>query len=80
LVRWELAASSGAQILLGFGFKGRRGLRGAWLRRLNRISILPGDVASALKRGTEETYAGNPYLLEIVVGRVGGGVELTAGL
>jgi thiamine pyrophosphate-dependent acetolactate synthase large subunit-like protein len=35
------------------------------------------DIASALKRGTAETRAGNPYLVEIVVGRVGGGAEST---
>ena len=37
----------------------------------------PGDIAAALKRGTAETHAGKPYLLDIVVGRVGGGAEST---
>jgi thiamine pyrophosphate-dependent acetolactate synthase large subunit-like protein len=35
------------------------------------------EIAAALKRGTNETHAGNPYLLEVVVGRVGGGAEST---
>jgi benzoylformate decarboxylase len=37
----------------------------------------PGDIAAALKRGTAETHAGKPYLLEFVIGRVGGGAEST---
>jgi thiamine pyrophosphate-dependent acetolactate synthase large subunit-like protein len=37
----------------------------------------PGDVAAALKKGTAETRAGNPYLLEFVVSRVGGGADST---
>ncbi len=37
----------------------------------------PADVAAALKRGTAETRGGRPYLLEIVVGRVGGGADST---
>ena len=47
-----------------------QGLRG------ERITS-PADIAAALKRGTEETHAGRPYLLEFVVGRVGGGAEST---
>ena len=35
------------------------------------------DIAAALKRVTNETHAGNPYLVEIVVGRVGGGADST---
>jgi benzoylformate decarboxylase len=35
------------------------------------------DIESALKRATNETHAGRPYLVEIVVGRVGGGSEST---
>ena len=37
----------------------------------------PADIAAALKRGTAETRGGRPYLLEIVVGRVGGGADST---
>jgi thiamine pyrophosphate-dependent acetolactate synthase large subunit-like protein len=37
----------------------------------------PGDLAAALRRGTAETRAGNPYLIEAVVSRVGGGAEST---
>ncbi|OFW17937.1 MAG: hypothetical protein A3H97_11555 [Acidobacteria bacterium RIFCSPLOWO2_02_FULL_65_29] len=37
----------------------------------------PAEIASALKRATNETHAGHPYLLEVVVGRVGGGAEST---
>jgi len=37
----------------------------------------PGDLARALQRGTAETHAGHPYLLEVIVGRVGGGAEST---
>jgi benzoylformate decarboxylase len=35
------------------------------------------DIAAALKKGTEETRAGSPYLVEVVVSRVGGGAEST---
>ena len=35
------------------------------------------DIAAALRRGTAETRAGNPYLIEFVVSRVGGGAEST---
>lgn len=35
------------------------------------------EVASAIRRGTQETRAGNPYLLEFVVSRIGGGAEST---
>ena len=35
------------------------------------------DIAAALRRGTAETRAGNPYLIEVVVSRVGGGAEST---
>jgi transketolase N-terminal domain/subunit len=35
------------------------------------------DIAAALKRGTAETRGGRPYLLEIAVGRVGGGADST---
>lgn len=35
------------------------------------------DIASALKKGTAETRAGNPYLIEFVVARIGGGAEST---
>jgi hypothetical protein len=37
----------------------------------------PGDLAAALRRGTAETRAGNPYLIEAVVSRVGGGADST---
>lgn len=37
----------------------------------------PADIATALKRGTAETRGGKPYLLEFVVGRVGGGADST---
>ena len=37
----------------------------------------PNDLAAALKRGTAETHDGHPYLLEVVVGRVGVGAEST---
>lgn len=37
----------------------------------------PADIAAALKRGTAETRGGKPYLLEFVVGRVGGGADST---
>jgi acetolactate synthase I/II/III large subunit len=36
-----------------------------------------GDIAAALKKGTAETRAGNPYLIEFVISRVGGGAEST---
>lgn len=35
------------------------------------------EIAAALKRGTAETRAGKPYLVDVVVGRVGGGAEST---
>lgn len=35
------------------------------------------DVAAAIKEGTAETRAGNPFVLEFVVARVGGGAEST---
>ncbi|MBZ5556445.1 MAG: hypothetical protein LAO77_04135 [Acidobacteriia bacterium] len=35
------------------------------------------DIATALKKGTAATRAGNPYLLEFVVSRTGGGAEST---
>lgn len=35
------------------------------------------DLAAALKKGTAETRAGNPYLVEVVVSRVGGGAAST---
>lgn len=35
------------------------------------------DIAAALRKGTAETRAGNPYLIEFVVSRVGGGAEST---
>ncbi len=35
------------------------------------------DIAEALKKGTAETRAGNPYLIEVVVSRIGGGAEST---
>jgi len=35
------------------------------------------DIAAALKKGTAETRAGNPYLIEFVVARIGGGAEST---
>ncbi|MBI4478261.1 MAG: thiamine pyrophosphate-binding protein [Acidobacteria bacterium] len=37
----------------------------------------PSEIAPALARAGEETRAGNPYLVEVVVGRVGGGAEST---
>lgn len=33
------------------------------------------DLAPAFRRATAETHAGNPYLLEVAVGRVGGGAD-----
>ncbi len=36
-----------------------------------------GDIAAALKKGTAATRSGNPYLLEFVVSRVGGGANST---
>lgn len=35
------------------------------------------DIPAALKRGSAETRAGNPYLIEFVVSRVGGGAQST---
>jgi benzoylformate decarboxylase len=35
------------------------------------------DIAAALKKGTLETRAGNPYLIEFVVSRIGGGADST---
>ena len=35
------------------------------------------DLAAALKRGTAETRRGNPYLIEVVVQRFGGGADST---
>jgi thiamine pyrophosphate-dependent acetolactate synthase large subunit-like protein len=35
------------------------------------------DIAAALRRGTAETRAGNPYLIEFVVSRFGGGADST---
>lgn len=35
------------------------------------------DIAAALRKGTAETRAGNPYLIEFVVSRIGGGAEST---
>ncbi len=35
------------------------------------------DIQAALRKGTAETRAGNPYLLEFVVSRVGGGADST---
>lgn len=35
------------------------------------------DIAAALKRGTAETRSGNPYLIEFIVARLGGGAEST---
>jgi thiamine pyrophosphate-dependent acetolactate synthase large subunit-like protein len=37
----------------------------------------PSDIATALKKGTAETRAGNPYLIEFVVARIGGGADST---
>ncbi len=37
----------------------------------------PGVIAAALRRGTEATRRGEPYLLEFVVARVGGGADST---
>lgn len=36
-----------------------------------------GDIAGALRKGIQETRNGNPYLVEIVVSRVGPGAEST---
>lgn len=36
-----------------------------------------GDIAAALRTGTSETRAGNPYLIEFVVSRIGGGADST---
>jgi benzoylformate decarboxylase len=35
------------------------------------------DIAAALKKGTAETRNGNPYLIEFVISRIGGGAEST---
>jgi len=35
------------------------------------------DIASAIRKGTAETRAGSPYLIEFVVSRIGGGAEST---
>ena len=35
------------------------------------------DIAAALKKGTAETRSGNPYLIEFVVSRIGGGANST---
>ncbi|MBI3264355.1 MAG: hypothetical protein HYZ58_14565, partial [Acidobacteria bacterium] len=35
------------------------------------------EIAPAIARATEETRAGNPFVLEVVVGRVGGGADST---
>lgn len=35
------------------------------------------DIATALRTGTAETRAGNPYLIEFVVSRIGGGADST---
>lgn len=37
----------------------------------------PADIATALKKGIEETRNGNPYLLEVLVACVGGGADST---
>ncbi len=37
----------------------------------------PGDIAGALKRGIQATRNGNPYLVEVVISRVGTGAEST---
>ncbi|MBI3263885.1 MAG: thiamine pyrophosphate-binding protein [Acidobacteria bacterium] len=47
-----------------------QGVRG---RRVTR----PTEIAPALARASQETRAGNPFLLEVVVGRVGGGADST---
>ena len=36
-----------------------------------------GDIAAALKKGTAETRSGHPYLIEVVVSRIGGGADST---
>jgi thiamine pyrophosphate-dependent acetolactate synthase large subunit-like protein len=36
-----------------------------------------GDIAAALKKGTAATRSGNPYLIEFVVSRIGGGADST---
>lgn len=36
-----------------------------------------GDIQGALKRGIKATRDGNPYLVEVVIARVGGGAEST---
>lgn len=35
------------------------------------------EMSAALKRGTAETRAGSPYVIEVVVSRIGGGAEST---
>lgn len=37
----------------------------------------PGDIAAALRRGCDATSRGEPYLVECVVARIGGGAEST---
>jgi benzoylformate decarboxylase len=37
----------------------------------------PGGIQAALKRGVKATRDGNPYLVEIVISRVGGGADST---
>jgi thiamine pyrophosphate-dependent acetolactate synthase large subunit-like protein len=37
----------------------------------------PGDLAAALKRGSQETLGGKPYLVEVLIDKYGGGAEST---
>jgi len=39
--------------------------------------IAPDDIAPALKRGIAATRAGSPYLIDVVVSRLGAGAEST---
>jgi thiamine pyrophosphate-dependent acetolactate synthase large subunit-like protein len=37
----------------------------------------PGAIQAALKRGIQATKDGKPYLVEVIIARVGGGAEST---
>ncbi len=52
------------------GLAASQGVRG---RRITSAS----EIADALKEGIQEVRSGQPYLLDIVVARTGGGAEST---
>ncbi len=37
----------------------------------------PSDLAAAMKRGSQETLGGKPYLVEVLIDKYGGGAEST---